>query len=113
MAATATAATSPHGVPAIDPATTAVVIMDYENGILTRVVQDKAVLATLIERANTVLSAAREAKSPVVYVRVAQTANYSSVDKRNKILGGLVGSGLLLDGTDDTAIHSSILPKTG
>jgi len=91
---------------------TAVVIMDYQNGILSRAAgKDKT--PVLLEKANAVLNAAREKKVPVIYVRVANSPGYGSAAKHNRVFSSMIGSGLLLENTDDTAIHPGIAPKEG
>lgn len=55
--------------PKLDPARTALLLMDYQPGIVERVPEPEA----LIERAQTALAAARAAGATVGYVRVAFT----------------------------------------
>jgi len=96
----------------LDKYTSAVVLMDFQNGILNRVVGGTK-LGGLLGKANEVLTAARENKVPVVYVRVACTAGYTSISKDNKVFAGMIGSGMMLDGTEDVAIHNSVAPAAG
>jgi nicotinamidase-related amidase len=49
----------------VDPASTAVVIMDFQNGIVNTVARDPA---GTVQRAASVLAAARAAKVPVLHV---------------------------------------------
>jgi len=95
----------------LDKYTSAVVLMDFQNGILNRVVGAK--LPPLLGKANEVLAAARENKVPVVYVRVACTPGYTSISKDNKVFAGMLGSGMMLDGSEDVAIHSGVAPQAG
>jgi nicotinamidase-related amidase len=87
---------------------TALLIMDYQNDIL-KIVEAKA--PTLLKNAKAVLTAARRAQIPVVYVQVAFRPDYPEVSPNNKSFSGLRTAGRMLLGTDGVAIHPEVAPQ--
>ena len=94
---------------AIDPTRTAVLIMDYQNDIVSNFVQaGDAMLA----RAARVLERARAAKIPIVHVVVQFRPGYPEVADRG--LFKMVRSmNRLVEGTEGAAIHPAVAPKPG
>ncbi len=92
-----------------DPARTAVLCMDYQNGILSRLAQpDDALL-----RAASVLKHAREAGLPVIYIQVGFRPNFPEIGTRNASLNAmrsLPHFQQLFTGTGN-AIHSAVAPE--
>ncbi len=97
-------------VDAVDPARTALLLMDYQNGILGR--YDGSDL--LLERAAGALAAARAAGATIGYVRVALDEDEAAaVPPANKMFSRLAGSGTM--GADDpaTAVADPVAPHEG
>jgi nicotinamidase-related amidase len=93
----------------IDRDRTAVLIMDYQNDILTRFTQiDEATLT----RAADVLRAARAAGLPVIYVKIAFRPGYPEVPEQG-LFAMVRGSGMLVDGTEGANIHPAVAPQSG
>ena len=95
----------------IDPARTAVLVMDYENDIVGTLPED--VRGPLIERASTVLKEARQAKLQIIYVVVRFRYGYPEVNPQNKLFGSLKQSGRLLEGTPGAEIDPRVAPQPG
>ncbi len=96
---------------AINPGKTAVLIMDYENDILGSLPED--VRDALIEKASTILKAARLAKIQVIYVVVRFRSGYPEINLQNKLFSSLKHSGRLVEGTPGAEIDSRIKPEPG
>jgi len=95
----------------VNPAKTAVLIMDYENDILGMIPEDAR--TALVERANTVLREARKAKLTIIYVAVRFRQGYPEINLQNKLFSSLKESGRLLEGTVGAEIDSRIAPQPG
>jgi len=93
----------------IDRDHTAVLIMDYQNGI----VGDAAGTAELLDRATTVLDAARAARLPVMHVVVAFREGHPELNPRNRMLGGLKEAGRFREGAEETDIHPRVATRPG
>jgi nicotinamidase-related amidase len=96
---------------AVHPASTAVLIMDYQNDILGSIPEEAR--TALVERAGTVLKAARQAKLAIVHVVVRFRDGYPEVNARNKLFSGLKESGRLLEGTLGAEIDLRVSPQHG
>jgi len=95
----------------INPAKTAVLIMDYENDILAMIPDNER--TSLVERANMVLKEARRAKHGIIYVVVRFRKGYPEVNPQNKLFSSLKDSGRLLEGTVGAEIDPRVAPKPG
>ena len=95
----------------INPEKTALLIMDYENDIIGMLAEN--VQSPMIERANTILKAARQAKIQVIYVAVRFREGYPEVDPRNKLFSSLKQTGKLVEGTPGAEIDSRVAPQPG
>ena len=95
----------------IDPARTAVLVMDYENDIVGTLPED--VRGPLIERAGTILTEARRAKLQIIYVVVRFRHGYPEVNRQNKLFSSLKQSGRLLEGTPGAEIDPRVAPQPG
>jgi nicotinamidase-related amidase len=90
-------------------ATTALLVMDLQNGIVERV-PDTA--ETLLATLGTATSAARGAGIPVIYVRVAFRPGTPEVSRHNRSFSALAGStGMNLD-DPATQIHPALAPQS-
>jgi nicotinamidase-related amidase len=95
----------------INPAGTAVLIMDYENDIVGMLLED--IRDPLIERASTIIKAARQAKIQIIYVVVRFRNGYPEVNLQNKLFSSLKQSGRLVEGTPGAEIDPRVAPQQG
>ena len=86
----------------------AVLIMDYQNDIVHGVAASQP---QLLDRAAAVLSGARLAGVPVIYVVVRFRLGYPEVSERNTIFRGLKTAGRLGEGTPGADIHARVAPQ--
>jgi nicotinamidase-related amidase len=101
----------PDTVPAIDPKRTALLIMDYQTGILGRLADASALLA----RASNAIGIARDHGAHIGYVRVAFTDEDFAAMPRTSSMGARVGTSPQAFHTDSpaTAIHDQLAPEPG
>jgi len=92
----------------IDRDHTAVLIMDYQQDIVASVAARQP---QLLERAAAVLSGARLAGVPVIYVVVRFRLGYPEVSARNPLFQGLKEAGRLGEGTPGAEIHTQVAPQ--
>jgi len=92
----------------IERGKTAVVIMDYQNDIVSFL--PEAARNKLMERAGAVLVSARREGIPVIYVVVRFREGYPEVSSRDAIRRGLRDSERLKEGTPGAEIHSAVAP---
>jgi nicotinamidase-related amidase len=90
-----------------DRPTTALLVMDMQNGIVERFGD------AVLEPAGRAIAAARDAGLPVIYVRVAFRAGHPEVSSRNRAFGALRDAGALAQDDEATAIHPRIAPQRG
>lgn len=95
----------------IERGKTAVVIMDYQNDIVSFL--PEAARNELMERAGAVLASARREGIPVIYVVVRFREGYPEVSSRDAIRRGLRDSERLKEGTPGAEIHSAVAPQSG
>jgi nicotinamidase-related amidase len=93
----------------LDPASTAVLLMDFQNDIVGGF--DGA--GGAMTAAARVAAAARAAGAPVIYVVVAFRPGYPEIASSNATFSGLKSAGRMLLGTDGVAVHASVAPKAG
>ncbi|MER5540091.1 MFS transporter [Streptomyces mirabilis] len=97
--------TGTHTTPALDPARTALLLMDFQPVVLGAVPDPQGVLA----RAGEALAWARAHGAHVVFVRVALAEkDAAAVPAHNKTFSQAVAAGYLTDGTAATAVHESL-----
>lgn len=77
----------------LDPSHSALLIMDYQNDILGRL---GAAAQGLLDRATTVLTSARAAGLPIIYVVVQFRPGYPEVSPRSPAFAAIKGSGRML-----------------
>lgn len=96
---------------ALTPATTALLIMDYQNDIVqtTPMAAERGIVA----RARSVLAAARGAGLLVAYVVVRFRPGYPEVNQRNKLFSGIRAAGILREGTPGADILPEVAPQPG
>jgi nicotinamidase-related amidase len=91
--------------------TTAVLCMDYQQDIVGAYPADRQ--RQLLQHASHVLTAARRASLPVIYVVVRFRDGYPEVSPRNKIFQGIKQAGRLREGTPGAEIHPAVAPQPG
>ncbi len=98
-------------VPAIDPQRTALLVMDYQTGILGRLPDAEALLA----RAAEAIGIARDHGARIGYVRVAFTDGDFAAMPPTSRMGTRVGTSPQAFHADSpaTAIHDQIAPQPG
>jgi nicotinamidase-related amidase len=87
--------------------TTALLVMDVQNGIVDRVPDVADSLLTTLGRAT---GAARSRGIPVIYVRVAFRPGTADVSPRNKAFAAIAASAPLLFDDPVTQIHPAVAP---
>ena len=70
----------------IDQAHTAILIMDYQNGIVANYAQNNP---GLLDRAAAILMAGRQAHLPIIYIVVCFLAGHPEVNGRRRTLPAL------------------------
>jgi nicotinamidase-related amidase len=95
----------------INPAKTAVLIMDYENDIVGMLPED--VRSPIIEKASMIVKEARQAKIQIIYVVVRFRDGYPEVNPQNKLFSSLKQSGRFMEGTLGAEIDSRVVPQPG
>ncbi len=88
---------------------TALLIMDFQDGIVTRFPKPG-----LLERVSSVIATARDAGVPVIYVVVKFRENYPEVSPNNASFSQIKSSGFNFTETSPTtAVHTSVAPHPG
>ena len=95
---------------AIDPNRAALLVMDYQNGIIGRVADGDALLA----RTQQAIATARDHGVQVGYVRVALTdEDAAKVPPTNKIFSAAAAARTMHVDDPATAIHEGVAPAAG
>ncbi|HEX6478267.1 MAG TPA: isochorismatase family cysteine hydrolase [Ktedonobacteraceae bacterium] len=94
----------------LDRKHTALLVMDYQNSIVSRVVEK---YPDLLDKTAAVLAAARAADLPIIYIVVSFREGYPEVSPRNRSFSALRESGRMLAGSPDTEIHPQVGPRPG
>lgn len=94
----------------LDRSHTALLIMDYQQDIVTRIAAHDP---GLLDRAATVLAAARAAHIPVIYIVVRFRDGYPEVSPRNPSFAAIRTSGRMLEGTPGAEIVAQVAPLPG
>jgi nicotinamidase-related amidase len=96
--------------PPVDPGRTALLLMDFQAGIVDSLAEREALLQRAAAARETTVSAGVQ----TVYVRVAFTEEARArVSDRNKSFGALVGNDRLADDAPDTQIVAALEPRAG
>jgi nicotinamidase-related amidase len=88
---------------------TALLVMDVQQGIVDRFGGDEGYLPRLAAAVR----AARAAEVRVIYVTVAFRTGYPEVSERNKSFATIAGSGRFTDGDPGSAIPAAVAPAPG
>ena len=89
-----------------DPARTALLVMDVQNGIVARIAEGSE---ALLDRIGKLADAARAAGVRVIYVIVSFRPGYPEVSPRNLGFAPLKASGMLID----DQVHPAVAPHPG
>lgn len=92
----------------LDPKTTALLVMDYQSGILDLVGEKKE---ALLAQTTTLLEAARKSNVRIIYVVVGFRPGFPEVSPRNTSFGAIAKSGRFAAGSAGTEIHHAVAPK--
>lgn len=95
---------------AIDPKTTALLVMDFQTWIVDGYAVDKD---ALLKRTARVIQAARNAQVMVIYVVVGFRVGYPEVSSRNVTFSKVKEHSLFAAGGDGLDIHPAIAPRPG
>ncbi|ACV63546.1 isochorismatase hydrolase [Desulfofarcimen acetoxidans DSM 771] len=88
---------------------TALLVMDMQNGIVSRFAGNGKVLLPF----QKAVEAARRHSIPVIFVRVAFREGYPEVSPRNKSFSAISGFGGMTVSETATQIHESVQPQPG
>jgi nicotinamidase-related amidase len=88
---------------------TALLIMDLQEGVVERYVGDESYLPRLA----TAVSAARDAGIGIIYVTVVFRPGYPEVSHRNRSFAAVVGSGRFTEDDPGARIHPAVAPAPG
>jgi nicotinamidase-related amidase len=97
--------------PAIDPGRTALLVMDYQNGIIGRLEDAEALLARVAQA----IAVVRQHGGHIGYVRVAfNDADFDSIPPTSQFAGLVASSGRAMHADSPaTAVHESVAPEPG
>ena len=90
-------------------ASTALLVMDVQQGIVDRFGDDEGYLPRLAAA----VQAARGAGIRVIYVVVGFRAGHPEVSERNKSFAAIAGTGRFAGGDPGAAIHPAVAPADG
>jgi nicotinamidase-related amidase len=96
--------------PGIDRQHTALLIMDYQNGIVPLTIGKHP---DLLDKTASVLTAARQARLKIIYIVVSFREGYPEVSARNRSFAAIKGSDRMLENHPDTQIHPQVAPRPG
>ncbi|MEH7482980.1 isochorismatase family cysteine hydrolase [Neobacillus drentensis] len=86
---------------------TALLVMDLQNGIVSRFAENTAVLHPF----QKAVEAARQNDIPVIFVRVGFSEGYPEVSLQNKVFSAISQYGGMTVSDSTTQIHESVQPK--
>jgi nicotinamidase-related amidase len=95
---------------ALNPKTTALLAMDFQNRIVDMVADQKD---AMLERMTRLLPAARDNNMLVVHVVVGFRPGFPEVSARNKSFSGIKQSGGFAPGDPSIEIHAALAPVEG
>jgi nicotinamidase-related amidase len=88
----------------------ALLVMDLQNGIVDQIgEQSPRLLATLADA----MTAARVARIPIIFVRVAFRSGAPEISPKNLAFSAYVGSDALGEMEHSTHVHSAVAPQAG
>lgn len=88
----------------------ALLVMDFQSIILSNFLpQDRA--GDVVRNTASLISAARAAGVPVIYVSVGFRKEYPEVDQKNTIFSAIKENGIFITGSESAAIHAAVAPE--
>ena len=99
-------------IPALDPAHTALLVMDYQPAILAPLPESDS--EALLGRMEKVIADVRATGGTVAYVRVGFTeADWAAIPPANKSFAPVARHRLMHHADPDTAVHERLAPQEG
>jgi nicotinamidase-related amidase len=95
---------------ALDAKRTALLVMDYQNDIVALLPAEER--EPLLNRAASLVAAARQAGVPVVYVAVRFRDGYPEVSAQSRF-AAVKQMGIVREGTPGAEIHARVAPRPG
>jgi nicotinamidase-related amidase len=96
--------------PALDPKHTALLVMDFQLGVVARMPE----LEPLLARVQQAIADVRDHGGTIAYVRVAFTeADWAAIPPTNAIFARVSENRLMYDEDPSTAIHDRLAPQPG
>jgi nicotinamidase-related amidase len=95
-----------------DPASAALVVMDFQVDALTRFMTAEQ-SAGAIARVPDLIATARGAGMMVIHVVVAFRPGHPEISPRNPLFGALKANGMMVAGSDGVAIHPAAAARAG
>ena len=92
----------------LHPATSALLVMDFQTAIVDSIAADKE---ALLARTGSVIEAARKVRMKVIYVVVGFRSGYPEASARNQSFAAIRGTGRFLEGSAGTEVHPTLAPK--
>lgn len=93
----------------LDPRTSALLVMDFQAGIVNSFAADKE---SLLARTSDLIARARAAGMRVIYVVVGFRPGYPEASPRNRAFSAVRESGRFVGGAADTEVHAVVAPKS-
>jgi len=92
----------------LDPKTSALLVMDFQTGIVDSIATDKD---ALLARTSKLIEAARKAGMMVAYVVVGFRPGYPEASSRNASFAAIRGTGRFVVGSAGTEVHPAVGPR--
>jgi nicotinamidase-related amidase len=96
--------------PLAEPATSALIVMDFQTAVVEMVPTDRE---GLLARTARLVEGARAVGMRVIYVVVGFRAGYPEVGPRNQIFAPVRESGRYAEGSAGMEVHAAVAPKAG
>ncbi len=95
---------------ALDPGTSALLVMDFQTAVVEMVPADKD---SLLPRTARLIAVARRVGMKVIYVVVGFRAGYPEVSPRNQSFGPIRETGRFAEGSVGTEVHPAVALRLG
>jgi nicotinamidase-related amidase len=92
----------------IDPKTSALLVMDFQNATVDAIPTDKN---AFLARTAALVESARNAGMKVIYVVVGFRPGYPEASPRNHAFAQIRSTGRFIAGSADTEVHAGVAPK--
>jgi nicotinamidase-related amidase len=96
--------------PSIDPATSALLVMDFQTAVVGMVVPEPA---DLLARTAALVERARAAGLRVIHVVVGFRPGYPELSPDNQLYAPMRASGRFTEGAAGTEVHAAVAPRPG